>query len=405
MKIYILQIINALFTISRTFLILYLGSTYLMGVYSLVLSSILLLSFVSQIITSNQGIQFKLMNLNSKDQNVILYTLGILMFFLVVLIFLVLISFPTLFHIGSINLKYSTFSILGACIALILVSVFDLHAIINNKLYILYLSGAVNAISGVLAAFLILNSEFKENIIFIPLFGSLGSIVLYFLVNARHLKEIKNSLPSQSSFRDVYTILKESWIISSIPVCSNIIDYILRLTISRVAGFSILGIFQTVTSIEGLTGNVLLGPLNRKILYSYKNTNGKYTIPSIIKKSFSLSLVPIFGFLLLIFLNDFCKFIPNKYLIIVNVVVLVLIVRTIWNVWGSIGQVLISLNKFKLVSIVEIGNKFLVALLFIFILLFFKSDIWAYLYALITVSLIMLIIEFIVIRNYLNNGR
>jgi len=401
MKIYILQIINALFTILRTFLILFLGSTYLMGVYSLVISSILIFSFFSQIITSNQGIQFKLMSLDSEGKNKMLFTLCSLMIFSVLLIFIILIFFPNLFHLGTINLKYSIFSIFGACIVLVLVSVFDLHAIIHNKLNILYLSGAVNAVCGVFATTFILYSESKENIIFIPLLGSLGSLFLYLFVNIRHLPDRNTLLPNKNSFREVFDLLKESWIISTIPVCSNVIDYFLRLTISRIAGFSVLGIFQTVTSIEGLTGNVLLGPLNRKILFSHMNVNYKYTISSIIKKSFLLSLIPIMGFILVIISDHFFRFISNKYYNIINVVVFVLIFRIIWNIWGSVGQVLISLNKFKLVSFVEIGNKFLVSLLFIIFLFYFNCGIWAYLYALIVVSIMMLFIQYIVTREYL----
>jgi len=401
MKIYILQIINALFTILRTFLILFLGSTYLMGVYSLVISSILIFSFFSQIITSNQGIQFKLMSLDSEGKNKMLFTLCSLMIFSVLLIFIILIFFPNLFHLGTINLKYSIFSIFGACIVLVLVSVFDLHAIIHNKLNILYLSGAVNAVCGVFATTFILYSESKENIIFIPLLGSLGSLFLYLFVNIRHLPDRNTLLPNKNSFREVFDLLKESWIISTIPVCSNVVDYFLRLTISRIAGFSVLGIFQTVTSIEGLTGNVLLGPLNRKILFSHMNVNSKYTISSIIKKSFLLSLIPIMGFILLIISDHFFRFISNKYYNIINVVVFVLIFRIIWNIWGSVGQVLISLNKFKLVSFVEIGNKFLVSLLFIIFLFYFNCGIWAYLYALIVVSIMMLFIQYIVTREYL----
>jgi O-antigen/teichoic acid export membrane protein len=372
-----------------------------MGVYSLVISSILIFSFFSQIITSNQGIQFKLMSLDSEGKNKMLFTLCSLMIFSVLLIFIILIFFPNLFHLGTINLKYSIFSIFGACIVLVLVSVFDLHAIIHNKLNILYLSGAVNAVCGVFATTFILYSESKENIIFIPLLGSLGSLFLYLFVNIRHLPDRNTLLPNKNSFREVFDLLKESWIISTIPVCSNVVDYFLRLTISRIAGFSVLGIFQTVTSIEGLTGNVLLGPLNRKILFSHMNVNSKYTISSIIKKSFLLSLIPIMGFILLIISDHFFRFISNKYYNIINVVVFVLIFRIIWNIWGSVGQVLISLNKFKLVSFVEIGNKFLVSLLFIIFLFYFNCGIWAYLYALIVVSIMMLFIQYIVTREYL----
>jgi O-antigen/teichoic acid export membrane protein len=372
-----------------------------MGVYSLVISSILIFSFFSQIITSNQGIQFKLMSLDSEGKNKMLFTLCSLMIFSVLLIFIILIFFPNLFHLGTINLKYSIFSIFGACIVLVLVSVFDLHAIIHNKLNILYLSGAVNAVCGVFATTFILYSESKENIIFIPLLGSLGSLFLYLFVNIRHLPDRNTLLPNKNSFREVFDLLKESWIISTIPVCSNVIDYFLRLTISRIAGFSVLGIFQTVTSIEGLTGNVLLGPLNRKILFSHMNVNYKYTISSIIKKSFLLSLIPIMGFILVIISDHFFRFISNKYYNIINVVVFVLIFRIIWNIWGSVGQVLISLNKFKLVSFVEIGNKFLVSLLFIIFLFYFNCGIWAYLYALIVVSIMMLFIQYIVTREYL----
>jgi O-antigen/teichoic acid export membrane protein len=325
------------------------------------------------------------------------------MIFSVLLIFIILIFSPNLFHLGTINLKYSIFSIFGACVFLVLVSVFDLHAIIHNKLNILYLSGAINAVSGVLATTFILYSESKENIIFIPLLGSLGSLFLYLFVNIRHLPDFKTLLPNKHSFREVFDLLKESWIISTIPVCSNVIDYFLRLIISRIAGFSVLGIFQTVTSIEGLTGNVLLGPLNRKILFSHMNVNSKYTISSIIKKSFLLSLIPIMGFILLIISDHFFRFISIKYYNIINVVVFVLIFRIIWNIWGSVGQVLISLNKFKLVSFVEIGNKILVSLLFIIFLFYYNCGIWAYLYALILVSILMLFIQYVVTRKYLLN--
>ncbi|MCZ8230042.1 hypothetical protein [Flavobacterium sp.] len=406
MKLYFFQFINASSVVIRTFLILYFGSSSSLGIYSLCVSSILLFSFIPQLIVNNQGLQFELMKMNLIDQEEILKAFGVIMFIVNFSLLLFFYFFENLVQIDNINQNLVLLSIFGACFVSIIISIFDFKAISNNKLGILYLTNATNSFSSVLFAFVVLFFFKKEKIIFLPLLSTIFPLLIYLFYYRFNLRFILFFYFKKTYLKKAFSLLRSTWIISLVPIVNNLIDYLLKFAISKISGFSILGYFQTIVSIESLTGNILLGPLNRKILFSYstKSTN-EYSTSVIVKKCIILSCIPIF-FLVSLYPVNYFYLIPNKYYSILSLMIYILSIRIIWNFWGAIGQILVSRRRYNFVSFVEISNKFLIASIFIIFLNFSDFGIWSYLISLcLTACFLISVLYYIKSNNLINNEK
>lgn len=399
MRLYFFQIINAGSVVIRTFLILYVGSTYSLGIYSLCASSIVLFSFIPQLIINNQGLQFELMKMTLIDQEEVLKAFGVIMIVVNFCLLVFFYFFDNLIQINHINNNLILLSIFGTCFISLIISIFDFKSITNNRLGILYFTNAANSFSSALLAFVVLNFFRSEQIIFLPLFSAILPLVIYLYYYRYNLKFILFFYFKRVYLQKSFLLLKNTWIISLVPTVNNLIDYLLKFAISKIAGFSILGYFQTISSIESLTGNILLGPLNRKILFSYSmQSENKDSIPIIVKKCLVLSVIPIMCLICLYPVNYFYS-IPDKYYSILSILIFILSVRVIWNVWGGLGQILVSRRKYNFVSFVEISNKFLIASLFILFLYFTDLGVWSYLISLCVTALFLISVLYYVKNN------
>jgi len=374
---YVFQGLTALFIVIRLgYLVLSDNSNYL-GFYSLLISFLLFGSFFSQLIVNNPQIQ-KVIIENKMNIN----------FLLPITLIINIILFNIFFLISSFS--YDIY--LNLLISIVVISIYyvvDLIAIVNNNLNLMYRNLFIqNIITTILIVFLAYNKIDITSLSYIPI----CSFILPVLFSKEAYKIL---FFPKISFIKTFKLIKENYQLSLVPPVNLALDYFLKLFISSKFGIQFLGDFQTIQSIESLTGNILLGPYYKSLLL---NTIKKKLVAlgNIILNVTIITLIPIIGLFIIIYLD--LSFL-DKLNELFFVVILVLISKYIINIWGAISQVLIAKGNHIFITKVEIFNKVFLFISFITLSIFISENLKIYPYSFFITSLVLLLIIIFNIKN------
>lgn len=401
MKLFIYQIITAGCNVARILIILSLGGTANLGLYSIIVSTITLTTILIQIY-NNQGIQVKLIESDTSYRQRIINTLFIIGLFVSSICFLLVLILGKYFSLLNDVSKLSYWgTALTLAIPLAFISSnYDVKSISEAKIGMYYSSTTANAIVGGISSYLLLRFGFTNYIVFVPAISSLGGLVYYFVFYKFYFNQSLIDFSAGFDLKGVKKLIYDTWQINLIPLTTVTLDFIVRTILLDISGLVLLGYYQTVLSVESMTGNIFQAPYFSKILLSYTIDGGKnaYTLKKTIVGALIISTLPVFGLMVIKYLNDEIR-LTNKLDFVFAPLIIIMTARIVWCVWGSLGQILISKKYFKFVSLVEVLNKTLVAGLLIVIMLIFNCGLWAYAYSVIAVAIMLLLLTIILLKK------
>lgn len=406
-KLFIFPVITAIAILFRMILIIKIGGVELFGLLGYIISIITICTIIIQFY-SNQVIIVKLINSDVANKHQFLYTIFFLGIIVTLIWTIIIICFGQYFSLLNSLIEYSIWSkgVILAIFLSFLVSIFDLLSLSNEKIYLYYSSISFGTLCSLIFSYIILKNFNHDYIIFIPALTSFSTLIYYLTtIRVKHnvLSHLVNYLqiPKYLFFKK---LLINSWHINIIPLNSSIFDYILRSAFLKLSGATTLGYFQTIVSIESMTGNIFLGTYYKKELIRF-STNIKAELSDIkrsILGSIFISLIPTFGFLLLIVINNVIKINIGLFEVVTPLIILS-IIKISWNTWGVIGQILITRQNHRFVTLIEILIKILTTGIAIIFLLFSNIEIWSYVVSAGVVSIFLLYINHNILKSRFKN--
>lgn len=377
---YLFQILSAILIVIRLLFLTLTDNLDYLGFYSLMISFLLLSSFFSQFVVNNSQIQKIIIQKNIDIK-----------YFLPITLIINLIIFNLIFIFSSFSLEL--YIKLFLCIVSISIYfIVDLLAIVKDNLNLLFRNVFFqNIISTITIIFISYNKIDIISLSYVPIFA--------FILPVIFSKEIYNHLEFKNilkGFKDIIQLFKGNIHLSIVPPINLAVDYILKYFISARFGIHFLGDFQTIQSMESLTGNVLLGPYYKSLFLDSIKTKFK-RLRTIVTEVFIITIVPI---VFLIIIKSFDFIFLDKLNRIFGIIILVLSAKFIFNVWGAICQILIAKGNHILITKIEILNKLSLMFAFFGLSYFFDERLLIYPNAIFLSSLILIIIILILKINY-----
>lgn len=401
--VYLFPILTTIFTILRMLIILRFGGAEALGLFGLLLSFITLLTMLVQI-GSNQVVIVELIHLNLDERLRIFSTIFCLAVSYIFIVGLLLIVFGSYFtQINSVFENGNWKAIVFVTLIVTLVQlIFDLKSLVENRLILFYSSITINTLISLISSYIILITFDYSHLIFIPLVSGIFTIAYYSFWHKTYIYKKTSLKDFVENIRMVYKLVNKSWQINLIPINSALFDFFIKSIFASYSSLAVLGYYQTIISMEAMTGNIFLGTFYRKVLLTFSNLRScnKYSLNIIIRNTLFLSIIPICG---MIFYYIFSKHFPS--LKSVEIILLPLLVVSIFripsNIWGAFGQILIAFGEHLIVTKIEIISKiFSTTIVVIFLICSPTTNVWSYPF-----SIVILSIVFVPLLLWISNNK